>query len=157
MKGKMKAIKYFAAAVYAAFMLILLFGRPSAYSPSLSYWEQLGHSVNLVPFSTVSEYLTYLFDGGDMVRQAIINLGGNVIMFIPLGVFLPLLWEKPRRFLPHLLATAAIITSVELIQLLTLRGTLDIDDLILNIVGSAVGYIAYILCVKLRKIIKNNR
>ena len=138
-------------------MLFLLFGRPPRLLTSLSYWEQLKYSVNLVPFSTVSEYLGYLFDGGYMVRQAIINLGGNVIMFIPLGVFLPLLWEKMRRFPSHILTTAGIITAVELIQLLTLRGTLDIDDLILNVVGSAIGYITYILCVKLQKIIKNNR
>ena len=96
-----------------------------------------------VPFSTIGEYFGYLLDGGDMVRQAIINLGGNVIMFIPLGIFLPLLWEKMRRFLPHILTTAGIITTVELIQLFTLRGALDIDDLILNIIGSAVGFLVY--------------
>jgi glycopeptide antibiotics resistance protein len=143
MKDKTKIIKYIVAGIYAAFMLFLLFGRPPRLLTSLSYWEQLKYSVNLVPFSTVSEYLGYLFDGGYMVRQAIINLGGNVIMFIPLGIFLPLLWEKTRRFLPHVLTTAGIITTVELIQLFTLRGTLDIDDLILNIIGSAVGFAVY--------------
>lgn len=143
MKDKTKIIKYIFSGIYAAVMLILLFGRPSAYSPSLTYPKQLWHSINLVPFSTVSEYFGYLLEGGYMVRQAIINLGGNVIMFIPLGVFLPLLWEKMRRFPPHVLTTAGIITTVELIQLFTLRGALDIDDLILNVVGSAVGFAFY--------------
>ena len=35
---------------------------------------------------------------------------------------------------------AAIITAVELIQLFTLVGSCDVDDLILNVIGSAIGY-----------------
>lgn len=156
MKDKTKIIKYIFSGIYAAVMLILLFGRPSAYSPSLTYPEQLWHSINLVPFSTVSEYFGYLLEGGYMVRQAVINLGGNVIMFIPLGIFLPLLWEKMRRFLPHVLTTAGIITTVELIQLFTLRGALDIDDLILNVVGSAVGFLVYHAARRLHNAITRN-
>lgn len=143
MKDKTKIIKYIFSGIYAAVMLFLLFGRPPRLLTSLTYPEQLWHSINLVPFSTIGEYFCYLLEGGYMVRQAVINLGGNVIMFIPLGIFLPLLWEKMRRFLPHVLTTAGIITTVELIQLFTLRGTLDIDDLILNVVGSAVGFLVY--------------
>ena len=155
MKEKIfRIIKYAAAAIYAACMLILLFGRPTAYFSSLSYVEHLRHSTNIVPFSTIAEYFGYLLEGGYMVRQAVINLGGNVIMFIPLGFFLALLWKKLRRFVPHLVTTAAIITSVELIQLFTLRGSADIDDLLLNVIGSALGYLVYLIasaiCKRLR-------
>ncbi|MBP3379196.1 MAG: VanZ family protein, partial [Clostridia bacterium] len=62
--------------------------------------------------------------------------------------------KKLRRFVPHLVTTAAIITSVELIQLFTLRGSADIDDLLLNVIGSALGYLVYLIasaiCKRLR-------
>ncbi len=152
MKEKLiKILKYAAAGVYAACMLILLFGRTPAYFSSMSYFEQIGYNINLVPFSTLAEYFGYLGDGGHMVRHAIINLGGNVVMFIPLGFFLALLWKRLRRVLPHLVTTAAIITAVELIQLFTLRGSADIDDLILNVIGSAIGYLLYLLVSSLCK------
>ena len=156
MKDKTKIIKYIFSGIYAAVMLFLLFGRPPRLLTSLTYPEQLWHSINLVPFSTVGEYFGYLLEGEYMVRQAIINLGGNVIMFIPLGIFLPLLWEKMRCFLPHVLTTAGIITTVELIQLFTLRGALDIDDLILNVVGSAVGFAFYHAIRRLHNAITRN-
>ena len=83
-----------------------------------------------------------LIRGGSRADQnhAIINLVGNVIMFIPLGFCLPMLWKKQRTLWKTLLTTALIITLVELIQLLTLVGSCDTDDLILNVLGSAIGY-----------------
>ena len=141
MKNKVKKIiSYAAFAVYALAMALLLFKRAA-----MPY-----HSINLVPFRTIAEYFGFLSNGSGMNRLAVINLGGNVGLFIPLGLFLAITWEKLRRFLPHLLATAVIIIVVELIQYITLRGTADIDDLILNIIGSAIGFILYTVYEKIK-------
>ena len=50
-----------------------------------------------------------------------------------------ILWHGGKA----LLCAALIITAVEIAQLLTLVGSCDVDDLILNLAGSTVGYILY--------------
>ena len=124
--------------VYAAVMLWLLFDRErSLYE--LDYWSQLQQNMNLEPFHTIKLFWNAL-DREEYRLLAVVNLGGNIGMFIPLGFCLPMLWKKQRKLWKTLLSTALIITLVELTQLLTLVGSCDMDDLILNVLGSAIGY-----------------
>ena len=132
--------------LYCAVMLLLLFHR-EGYDPSTPYSEQLRYS--LIPFHTTGRFLKSLISANIAYRnRAVINLGGNVIMFIPLGFFLPKLWQKQRKFRHTLLTTAGIIILVELTQMFTLLGTCDIDDLILNVTGAAIGYYSYKIFTK---------
>lgn len=125
---------------YGALMLWLLFDRPG-YTEGIPYWEQVTQQLNLVPFRTLRLFAGLLDSGvRSHINMAVINLGGNVIMFIPLGFLLPRVFEKVNRFWKILLTTALVITAAEIIQLFTLVGTCDIDDLILNLIGSAIGY-----------------
>lgn len=71
------------------------------------------------------------------------NLFGNVGLFIPLGVFLPLLFSVLRRFGRFLLLTLLLILALELTQAATGLGTFDVDDLILNLLGVCLGYLLY--------------
>lgn len=125
---------------YCALMLWLLFDRPG-YVEGIPYWEQVSGQLNLIPFRTLRLFAQLLDSSRPAyVRAAVINLVGNVIMFIPLGFLLPRVFPKCatlRRVLP---VTAAIIVAVEIIQLFTLVGSCDIDDLILNVLGSALGF-----------------
>ena len=125
---------------YCALMLWLLFDRPG-YMEGIPYWEQMAGQLNLVPFRTLRLF-TGLLDSArpEHVRAAVINLGGNVIMFIPLGFLLPRVFLKCKSLPRVLFATAVIITAVELLQLFTLVGSCDIDDLILNVFGSGLGF-----------------
>ena len=133
-------------ALYCALMLWLLFDR-EGYDPALPYTEQLRYS--LIPFTTTQRFLKLLTSANVAHRnQAVINLGGNVIMFIPLGFFLPKLWQWQRKITRTLLTTSGIIVLVELTQLFTLVGTCDIDDLILNVTGAAIGYGFYKIFTK---------
>ena len=128
---------------YCALMLWLLFDRPG-YVPGIPYWEQVESNLNLVPFRTLRLFAELLSDHRPhLVRAAVVNLFGNVIMFIPLGFLLPLTFRKLSRLRKILLTTTLIITAVELIQLFTLVGSCDIDDLILNLLGAAFGYGLY--------------
>ena len=125
---------------YGALMLWLLFDRPG-YAAGIPYWEQVARQLNLVPFRTLRLFGSLLDSGRpDYVRAAVINLGGNIVMFIPLGFLLPRLFPKLSSLLRVLLTTAAIIIAVETVQLFTLVGSCDIDDLILNLTGAAIGY-----------------
>ena len=128
---------------YAAWMLWLLFDRPG-YTSGIPYWEQAASHLNLMPLRTLKLFANLLTHRNPaLVRVAVINLFGNVLLFIPLGFFLPLIWYQLRKLRKVLLYTGLIISFVELIQLVTLVGSCDIDDLILNLVGAALGYGIY--------------
>lgn len=71
----------------------------------------------------------------------VINFLGNIMMFMPLGFFPPLLWRRVTRK-KAMLAGAGFSLTVELCQLLTSRGT-DIDDLWLNALGVLLGFYLY--------------
>ena len=138
MNGKKGNIALFMA--YCALMLWLLFDRPG-YVPGVPYWEQAAGHLNLIPFRTLRLYAGLLVSGVHAyIRMAVINLGGNIIMFIPLGFLLPRVFSRITSLSRVLLTTAALIAAVEIIQLFTLVGSCDIDDLILNTLGAALGY-----------------
>lgn len=97
---------------------------------------------NLQPLDTVRRYLWVLRNTTDaeMRNNALANLFGNVALFVPLGIFLPLLFAGLRRFWRFGLLTLGLILALEFLQLATGLGTLDVDDLLLNIPGALLGY-----------------
>ena len=140
MDPKQKKLHISLFVLYAGLMLWLLFHR-SDNLEGVPYWEQIRMSLNLIPLHTIRKYL-HLLDSSRpyLVRLAVVNLVGNVIMFIPLGFFLPAVFQKLYRLWKTLLTTALAITLIELAQLFTLLGSCDVDDLILNLLGAAIGY-----------------
>lgn len=125
-------------------MLYLLFHRPG-YVAGIPYVLQL--KINLIPFRTIRQFWNLLL-GSHYQRHAFQNLIGNVVLFIPLGYLLPVNFPGLRRFWPTLLTSTLVIIAVELCQLFTLVGCCDIDDLILNLPGAAMGYGLYALSRK---------
>ena len=77
----------------------------------------------------------------------------NVILFVPLGLFLPLLWEKFGSLARTALFGFGVSLAVELCQLFTFRTT-DIDDLITNTAGTIVGFFIYKLVSGKKQIIE---
>lgn len=67
------------------------------------------------------------------------NLFGNIAMFIPIGFFLPLISRKMQHGIRAILVGGIISTLIEFLQIFLRRGT-DIDDVILNTMGTAIGY-----------------
>ncbi len=63
----------------------------------------------------------------------------NLLLFVPLGLFLPTLWKEFRSMKQSLIAGLATTAFIELSQLFTGRAT-DIDDMITNCVGTVIGY-----------------
>ncbi len=66
----------------------------------------------------------------------------NVLLFIPLGFFLPLLWSAFSTQKRTLLFGLEATVSIELLQLLTFRVT-DINDIITNFLGTWLGFLVY--------------
>ena len=128
--------------VYAALMLWLLFGQ--RYEGSIA-WEnlsQLLERINLKPLHTIKSYLWVLMNDLSLtaMRHAFVNLAGNVVMFVPLGFFFAVLFPRLRNFGWMVLCTVALICAVEIVQLLTLLGSCDVDDLLLNLAGTIIGW-----------------
>lgn len=129
------------ALVYGAVMCWLLFGR-SQFEVGESYWERVKMNISLEPLHTVRRYVSLLDHTNHHLRRiAFVNLVGNVVVFIPFGVFLPLLWRHAQSVILFLLCTVLMIAGVELVQLFTLRGICDIDDLLLNVSGALIGFL----------------
>lgn len=63
----------------------------------------------------------------------------NILLFIPLGAFLPLLWEQFRNLKSTAAAGLCASAFIELAQIFTLRTT-DVNDLITNTLGTLVGF-----------------
>ena len=140
--------------LYSAVMLGLLFirQRPDTSAPGFSYWEYLLTHTHLIPFRVTSGFLDLLLHPQQYLSwmepeayrasffHAIRNLGGNIILFVPLGFLLPRVFGRLQSWKSTLLCTVVIILCVEILQVITLLGYCDIDDLILNTLGAALGY-----------------
>ncbi len=64
-------------------------------------------------------------------------------MFIPLGILLPLTSLKIKYLKQVIIVSATISLIIEVIQYLTKFGVFDIDKLLLNILGSTLGFYVY--------------
>lgn len=92
-------------------------------------------SVNIIPFNTIIDFFTS--ENIDMGR-ALANVGGNIAIFVPLGIFVAYAaHNKPlRNSLLYLLLTSF---ALEVIQYVLALGSSDIDDILLNFAGGAIG------------------
>lgn len=97
--------------------------------------------INLIPFHIIEETYIVVSRTGDPT-YFIINFLGNIILFMPIGFMLPLLWKIKGGMV--LLAGAACSLFIELCQLFLPRST-DIDDLLLNTLGTLLGWGLYSL------------
>ena len=100
----------------------------------------LSNSLNLVPFKTIISYVTKFVSGNIAPYIFIYNILGNVIALMPFAFFLPLLFKKQNNFKTFLLTMICIVTGIELLQFITMSGSCDIDDVILNVSGSLIMY-----------------
>ncbi|MCL2495310.1 MAG: VanZ family protein [Oscillospiraceae bacterium] len=104
------------------------------------YWRM--GTINLVPFRTIAMYLR-----GH--PSAVVNLLGNVAVFVPLGFLPPLIWQKWRPFRNILMLSVAFPLFIEFEQHFIGRAS-DIDDLMLNAIGILFGYAMWLLANKPR-------
>ncbi|WP_312822139.1 VanZ family protein [Epilithonimonas sp.] len=121
---------------YTLFLLYLMFfgfGR-SQYDINI---------VRLIPmFSTVGFVKQTI-----LWKTIIVNIFGNILMFVPFG-FLGIVFPKLNQFWILILDFLFAIILIESLQYFTRLGVFDIDDVILNTVGVAIGFWIYQLFEK---------
>jgi len=105
--------------------------------------------VNLKPFATISLYLNSQL----RAEYATSNLLGNIAGFIPLGILLPLLFKKLRTAFRTIVMVFLFSLAFETAQLLLILGVFDVDDLLLNTLGGAIGYGLFALLRKMVQLV----
>ena len=94
-------------------------------------------SYNLIPFKSIIEIIK-----NGSIYSIIINIFGNLLVFVPLEYFLIELFKVKKIFI-NLVISFGIILLVEIIQFVFKVGVFDIDDLILCTLGMNVYYLIY--------------
>lgn len=89
-------------------------------------------NINLIPFRAMSPYLRDITE-----PYAFKNIIANILVFIPLGFFISN--KNPKNVFKALIICLGVILSIELIQLFFKIGFFDVDDIILNFIGSLLG------------------
>lgn len=79
---------------------------------------------------------------------AMYNVIGNIVMFLPLGIFIPLLFRKRDNIISILFYGFTGSLFIEINQLITGGRATDIDDIIFNTVGALLGYVIYKMLYK---------
>ena len=93
---------------------------------------QTKERINLHPFLMFKQF-----------RLASTQVIGNLVMLLPLGIYIPLLFPGLSGFFRVFIICLCASISIELMQLITSVRSTDIDDVILNTSGAVIGYILY--------------
>ncbi|MGV9643713.1 VanZ family protein [Streptomyces sp. NPDC004822] len=120
----------FAFMVAFAVVLAKLTLQPSPASESLTH-------TNLHPGRSLRAYLDQ-----PELRDAVRQIGGNLLLGVPFGVLVPIVAPRTRGVLRVLLLTATVMLLVEFAQGALVTGrAFDVDDVILNTSGALIGYL----------------
>ena len=120
--------------------MYLMFCGGLSYSYGGDYGQYLLRHIELVPFEFTQNYLDML--RLDRINPDIVarNIAGNIVMFVPLGFLLPCIADRFAKLKFTLSGAVLLAFVLEALQLLTLRGSFDIDDIILRSVGAMLGF-----------------
>ncbi|OAS15709.1 VanZ family protein [Paenibacillus oryzisoli] len=121
------------------FLLVFLFKYVSPFdlfSPDRMYHR----SVDVIPFNTIYNYLLNEKNVSPIIVMS--NILGNIILFMPLGMYLQLL-KRNKKISVSIGIVFLVSVLVEMFQYVFGIGATDIDDIILNSVGGFLGIVVY--------------
>lgn len=96
---------------------------------------------NIEPFKEILRFIKYYDQVG--LKAVFVNVVGNVAVFVPFGYFVGIFEKEPKVMWKGIALALAFSVSIELIQLVAKVGICDVDDVILNTLGGAIGIILY--------------
>lgn len=145
----MNAFLWGALIFYFCFLFSLTFGVGRRTPEFILFDEEMLQSrlkfgCNLVPFKTIKSLFKYNFS----IDYILVNLIGNVAALMPLGLLLPMRFSSAKKWFPFTLMTIAVVVFIEVVQFVFNVGALDIDDLILNVLGAELIFVIYKIFTK---------
>ena len=141
-----KAVMKLLFIIYMCILVYVVF-----FAEAMGRTPQDGYVYNLTPLKEIKRFMKYIWDNDALGRAARLNIFGNIIAFIPFGIYLPYTSESKLGFISTFLYTFSLSLTIELVQLITKVGSCDVDDIILNALGGVIGYILWYIYTKLRK------
>lgn len=138
----MKKRKRLLIAIFAAYLaaaVYLLFMRHAASDMPLA--EYVRQNTNFIPFFSFYVLYTTPYISYRVLVPFCVNLVGNLLLFAPWGVLLQMLDKRFKNAKRFFTLTACVIIAVELLQLILKVGVCDIEDFILNFLGTAAGWL----------------
>lgn len=98
-------------------------------------------SFNIIPFRSIWEFGKLMFRG--YFSRGFNNIIGNIFVFAPFGYLIPFLYKKCEKW--KIVAAIGLFASLflELSQYFLYLGSADIDDVILNLLGVALGFLFF--------------
>lgn len=109
---------------------------------------QRGYVYNLELFKEIRRFYVYRHRLG--FEAFFLNIFGNVIGFMPCGFFLPIVSRRGKKWYNAILISFFLSLCIEITQLAFQVGSFDVDDMFLNTLGGAFGYIFYRIVQKIR-------
>lgn len=122
---------------------LILLGYYLFFAESLGRTSASGYHYNLQPFAEIKRFLYHI----DILgwKTVFLNLGGNIIGFMPFGYFVPRTSKKKVGLIYTVFLGFEFSFLIEGLQLIFEAGSFDVDDLILNTVGALLGYVVYFI------------
>lgn len=120
--------------------IITLF--PISYEEKVEYFGDITW-YNFIPFKTITEMFSNGFN-----LTAVIQTFGNICLSVPYGIFI-MMFTKNKKWWKSLLFALLFTLSIELSQLFiglsidNMYRNVDIDDIILNVIGCYIVYLIY--------------
>lgn len=100
---------------------------------------QREYAYNLELFREIKRFYQYRHQLG--MEAFLLNVVGNVAAFVPCGFFLPIVSTRGKKWYNTIMICFGFSFCIEVVQLVFKVGSFDVDDLLLNTVGGAVGYL----------------
>ncbi|MFC4735698.1 VanZ family protein [Bacillus daqingensis] len=145
-KKRLKRVRPLLLFTFTAYISILFYIVFLAWNHGSSFGLQGpgGRNYNLEPFLSIYRIAVY----SENWLDPLIILGGNVLLFLPFGLLFPALLNRGKLlrkvgFIKTAAAAAVLSTFIETVQYLFTYRVANVDDVILNTVGGAVGYVVY--------------
>lgn len=141
-----RRLGWIAFVVYLIFLIYFMFFA-EGFGRVIS--ENQEYSYNIVPFKEIKRFINYADILG--VSAVVTNLLGNIVGFMPIGFIPPIITKRCRSIWFMTLLGFECSLFIEVAQLIFRVGRFDVDDLILNTLGAAAGYLVFAICNFLRR------
>lgn len=140
---------------FVLFFILFLYGARTGNQFRLAVFSKEHiEMVNVIPFNTIVGFIKKMNNSTINTSIVFQNIFANLLMFVPMGMILPVLFKnKFNKLWKILIFIICLVFIIEIMQFLTFCGSADIDDLILNTAGCIIGY-AIIKNNFVRKILK---
>ncbi|MCD7730170.1 MAG: VanZ family protein [Oscillospiraceae bacterium] len=128
---QIRFLRFFLAVIFIAYIILLLYLTMCKNVVLVKFRER---EVSLIPFRATVGVIRYMAP-----LRIIENIGGNILLFVPFGFIPPIISRLKKRII---LYGAIFSIAIETAQFIFALGLTDIDDVIYNTLGTAIGFLA---------------